>query len=81
METETYLIRDTSGSAGLSLRELNIRVETGATVIAVKRKDTVHHNPSAGFVLKEGDILLFIGKKEDIDRAVEYVDLKIKSDL
>src|SRR3990170_3337101 len=81
METETYLIRDTSGAAGLSLRELNIRVETGATVIAVKRKDMVHHNPSAGFVLKEGDILLFIGKKEDIDRAVEYVDLKIKSDL
>ena len=81
METETYLIRDTSGSAGLSLRELNIRVETGATVIAVKRKDTVHHNPSSGFVLKEGDILLFIGKKEDIDRAVEYVDLKIKGGL
>ena len=79
METETYLIRDTSGAVGLSLREMNLRVETGATIIAVKRKDIVHHNPSSDFVLKEGDILLFIGKKEDIDRAVEYIDSKMKS--
>ncbi len=78
METETYLIRGTSGAVGLSLRELNLRVETGATIIAVKRKDMVHHNPSSDFVLKEGDILLFIGKKEDIDRAVGYMDSKIK---
>ena len=79
METETLINRDTSGAGGLSLRELNLRVETGATIIAVKRKDIVHHNPSSDFVLKEGDILLFIGKKEDINRAVEYVDSKIKS--
>src|SRR4030067_714944 len=79
METETLINRDTSGAVGLSLREMNLRVETGATIIAVKRKDIVHHNPSSDFVLKEGDILLFIGKKEDIDRAVEYIDSKIKS--
>ncbi len=81
METETYLLRDTSGAVGLSLRELNLRVETGATLIAVKRKDIVHHNPSSNFVLQEGDILLFIGKKEDIDRAVVYIDSKIKSTI
>ncbi|MCC6543762.1 MAG: cation:proton antiporter [Nitrospirae bacterium] len=79
METETYLIRDTSGAVGLTLRELNLRVETGATIIAVKRKDIVHHNPSSDFAFKEGDILLLIGTKEDIDRAVEYIDLRIKS--
>lgn len=79
METETYLIRDTSGAVGLSLRELNLRVETGATIIAVKRRETVHHNPSSDFMLKEGDILLIIGKKEDIDRAVGYIDSKIRN--
>lgn len=77
METETWLVRDRSGAIGLSLRDLNLRVETGATIIAVKRKDTVHHNPSSDFVVQEGDILLFIGKKEDIGRAMGYIDSKI----
>jgi hypothetical protein len=25
-------------------------------------------------VFKQGDIILFIGKKEDIDQAIEYLD-------
>ncbi len=80
LETETYIIRSHSVAVGLSLLELNLRVETGATIIAVKRGDTVFHNPSSDFTLKEGDILLIIGKKDDIDRAMVYIDSKLQND-
>jgi len=78
METETYLIRNTSWADGLSIRGLNLRVETGATIIAIKRTDNIHHNPPSDFILKAGDILLFIGTKEDIGRAIEYIDSRKK---
>ena len=78
METETYLIRNTSWADGLSLRGLNLRVETGATIITIKRTDNIHHNPPSDFILKAGDILLFIGTKEDIGRAIEYIDSRKK---
>ncbi len=74
METEAYLIKDTSGVAGCSLKDLNLRVETGATIIAIKRGESVHQNPSSGFVMKQRDILLFIGKKEDLNRAIAYLE-------
>ena len=78
METETYLIRNTSWADGLSIRGLNLRVETGATIITIKRTDNIHHNPPSDFILKAGDILLFIGTKEDIGRAIEYIDSRKK---
>ncbi len=56
------------------LKEINLRVETGATVIAVKRAEKIYHNPSADFILKAGDIILLIGKRENINRALEYLE-------
>lgn len=74
IETETYLVKDRSMAAGRSLKELNLRAETGATIIAVKRGEMLHQNPPPEFVLTSGDILLFIGKRDDIKRAIGYVE-------
>lgn len=72
IETETYLLKDRSKVIGQSLKELDLRARTGATIIAIKRNDTVHQNPPPDFVLKSGDILLLIGKMDDIHRAIGY---------
>lgn len=74
IDTETYLIKDTSRIDGRSLKEINLRVETGVTIIAVKRAEKIYHNPSADFILKAGDIILIIGKRENINRALEYLE-------
>ncbi|MBI5097559.1 MAG: cation:proton antiporter [Nitrospirae bacterium] len=74
IETETYLIKEGARVAGRTLKELNLRAETGVTIIAIKRGDNLHQNPPTDFVLKSGDILLLIGKKEDTDRALEYIE-------
>ena len=44
-----------SASAGRTLRELDLRRRTGATVLAVERSGELHVNPSPEFELKTGD--------------------------
>ncbi len=74
IETETYLIKDGSKADGHSIKELHLRAETGATIIAIHRGDEIYHNPSPNFVLKSGDLLLLIGKSKVLNAAVEYLE-------
>ncbi|MFN3479693.1 MAG: cation:proton antiporter [Thermodesulfovibrionales bacterium] len=74
IETETYLIKDGSPVIGHSLKELHLRAETGVTIIAVQRGDEVFQNPSPDFVLRSGDVILLIGKRKDINNAIDYLE-------
>ncbi|BCB95443.1 sodium/hydrogen exchanger family/TrkA domain protein [Dissulfurispira thermophila] len=74
IETETYLIKEGSHISGHSIRELHLRAETGATIIAVQRGEEVHQNPPPDFVFKSGDVILLIGKRKDINNAIEYLE-------
>ncbi len=74
IETETYLIKSGSQISGHSLKELHLRGETGVTVIAIQRGGEFYQNPPAEFVLNEGDVLLMIGKKKDLKKALEYLE-------
>jgi len=71
---ETYRIRRGSIADEKNLRDLNLRSKTGVTVIGIERAGEVHRMPSPALRLMEGDVLLFIGKREDIDCAVDYLD-------
>ncbi len=73
LETETYLIDRDSPLAGHSIKELNLRERTGATIIAIKRGEEVIQNPAPSVELREGDILWLIGTREHINRAIEYL--------
>lgn len=72
VETETYLIKDGGSVGGRSIGELRLRTKTGASVVSVQRGESIHYNPSAEFVMKAGDVLLLIGSKHDIHRALEF---------
>jgi CPA2 family monovalent cation:H+ antiporter-2 len=74
IETETYLIKEGSSLAGHSIKEIQLRSKTGATAMAVQREGVIHQNPDSHFILKEKDIVLLVGKKEDINRAIEYIE-------
>jgi CPA2 family monovalent cation:H+ antiporter-2 len=74
IDTEAYLLKETSRVSGYSIKDLRFRTETGVTIIAVQRGERVHQNPPPDLVLKKGDILLLIGKKEDINHAIEYLE-------
>lgn len=76
LETDTVLVRENSHVIGRSLSEVGFRSRTGATVISVKRGDEIFQNPSADFLLQLNDIILFVGRRVDIDRASELVESK-----
>ena len=51
-----------------SLSELSLRQRYGLTVIAVRRGDDLIVSPSAGFRIKEEDIVVVLGRMEDAER-------------
>ena len=55
---------------GKNLREINLRARYGVHVIAIK--ELIPYNfvlvPPASFVIKDSDILIMLGKSQDIKR-------------
>ena len=56
--------------AGRTLRELDIRNQTGATVIAIARNGEAVPNPGPDFRLEPDDIIVLLGAHRDLDQAV-----------
>jgi CPA2 family monovalent cation:H+ antiporter-2 len=71
--TETLYLEKDSPAIGKRLAELNLRNQTGATVITVVRDGHTEINPGADFTLAADDILVLLGDQEKIDRAVSLL--------
>ncbi len=74
LDSGTYIVSETSIARDRSIAELNLKSETGAIIISVQRGDEIFTNPSSDFVFKVGDIMFIIGKREEIERAVEFLE-------
>jgi CPA2 family monovalent cation:H+ antiporter-2 len=72
--TELYRLEPGSAAAGGSLRQLDLRHRTGATVIAVVRDGTPLPNPDVELRLQEGDTLVLVGSHAEIERAFGLLD-------
>ncbi|WP_029277645.1 potassium channel family protein [Carnobacterium jeotgali] len=57
--------------ANKTLNELNIRAKYGCTILAIKNEEKVNISPSAEDKLYEGDMIVVIGKNNDIKRLEE----------
>jgi CPA2 family monovalent cation:H+ antiporter-2 len=77
MDTESYLVTKDSPLAGYSLNKLALRSKTGATVIAIQRKLDIHRNPGADFTFQENDVMLLVGSREQINRAIEHMNSEV----
>ncbi|HVI96401.1 MAG TPA: cation:proton antiporter [Anaeromyxobacter sp.] len=62
-----------SGAAGRSLSELGVRGRTGASVLAISRRDGSALVPTASERLQEGDVLALSGTHDAIDAARELL--------
>jgi monovalent cation:H+ antiporter-2, CPA2 family len=65
-----------SPALGKTLRELDIRKNTGATVIAIARNGEANTNPGPDFRLGPDDIVVLIGAHRDLDKAVNLLTRK-----
>ena len=69
IHTERCLLRNISKVCGRSLREINLRAQTGASVIGIERDGKTIVNPMADEKLMAGDRVLLLGDDEQITRA------------
>jgi CPA2 family monovalent cation:H+ antiporter-2 len=70
VEVETYRIEEDSPAAGKTLEELSVRLRTGASIIAWTRAGVTESNPSKRTRLLSGDIIVVLGSREQIRRAM-----------
>ncbi len=77
--TDTVFVTEDSSASGKTLRELDLRNRTGATVTAAVRDGNTEINLGPDFKIEIDDILILLGKPEQIDHAVEYLTGKESS--
>ncbi|HEX9156277.1 MAG TPA: cation:proton antiporter [Nitrospira sp.] len=72
-EVETCRIDDDSPAVGKTLADLSIRPRTGASVIAWTRSGVTESNPSLKTRLMVGDIVVLLGSRPQIRRAISLL--------
>ena len=65
-----------SPANGKTLRELDLRKNSGATVIAIARDGEAVANPGPDFTLQPEDIIVLLGGHADLDRAIALLTKK-----
>ncbi len=76
----TVNIEKGSPVIGKTLAELNLRGKTGVTLIAAVRDDETNINPGGKFKIRENDILILLGKAENLENAVKILQPKKETD-
>ncbi len=70
---DNFQILDDSPVSGKTLGELDIRKNTGATIIAVARNGEAITSPGPDFRILADDILVVLGAHKDLDRALNLL--------
>jgi di/tricarboxylate transporter len=78
--TEVLIVPE-SPLAGKTLAEANLRRDLDLTIINVVRDKTRYITPYGGLVLKEGDILLAEGNREEILKIRDVPGIEIKAEV
>jgi CPA2 family monovalent cation:H+ antiporter-2 len=73
-------IQPESAANGKTLRELDLRRSTGATVIAMVRNGEAVTNPGPEFTLEVDDILVLLGAHKELDAAVALLTQEAEGD-
>jgi monovalent cation:H+ antiporter-2, CPA2 family len=63
-------------TVGKTLRELDLRKNTGASVIAIARNGEANTNPGPDFTLQPDDIIVLIGGHRELDEAMNLLTRK-----
>lgn len=73
---DTVLISNEHFAANKTLKEIDLRAITNATVISVIRDNQFIPNPSGNFTVHPSDLLVLFGTHNAIDRAIELLTKK-----
>jgi CPA2 family monovalent cation:H+ antiporter-2 len=68
--TEVFQVEAASAACGRTLRQLDLRRRSGASVIALVRDGSSLPSPSPEVTLRRGDALVLVGSHQEIDQAL-----------
>jgi monovalent cation:H+ antiporter-2, CPA2 family len=74
--TDTYYVTEENKFIGKSLKEINLRASTDATIIVIVRDDKSITNPSSNEKLQAKDTLVITGSHLAVDKAYEFLNSK-----
>ena len=77
--TDVLRLDGNSAAVGKSLGEIDLRKQTGASLLAVVREGTSFPNPAPDFRLEAGDDLVLMGGHGEIERAFDELERKAAS--
>jgi len=72
--TDVFQVMNDHFAIGKSLKELDIRRITGATVITIVRNEQNITNPPPDFIFQSGDSLVIVGSHAQIEAAFVYME-------
>lgn len=75
--TETFLVSVGSAADGRTLRDLDLRRRTGATVIAIVRGGEPRTNPAADAPIRPHDTLVLVGNHAALERAFHLLGERV----
>ncbi|MCL6567054.1 MAG: cation:proton antiporter [Acidobacteriia bacterium] len=73
VDIELFIVLPGSPLVGTELRQLELRQRTGVNVLAVIRDPQVVHNPPGEFRIQEGDQLILIGSRRQLQAAYDIL--------
>lgn len=73
-KVEEVVLSADSPLVGKSLIETAFRSKTGATVLAIEREGIENFSPDITMQLREGDILVYIGDEESLEKVEEFAN-------
>ena len=74
LRLQEFALNRTCEAVGRSIRELEIRSSTGASILAVRHASGAFEtNPSPDLVLSESDMIIAVGAPEDMERLEELL--------
>ncbi len=71
--TETFYVDENNIHAGKTMKELNLRAETGVTIIAIVRDEKTITNPASDERVLAKDTLVITGTHKTVDEAMNYL--------
>ncbi len=73
VEVDSCRVEEDSHVLGKSLSQVKIHARTGASVITLTRNGLTQSDPSKDTVLQAGDVLVLLGRREQIRKALAFL--------
>jgi CPA2 family monovalent cation:H+ antiporter-2 len=73
-QTDSFLLMPNSAVVGKSIKDLQLRAKTGASIVAVMRENNPFVNPPPDFLIRPRDVLILLGNPEELEKCLHYLE-------